>query len=212
MFNALFSKSNKIFCIGRNKTGTTSLAQALRDLGIYVGNQNAAEKLILDYKNRNWKPIIKYCNSAEAFQDVPFSSPYTWLVLHSHFPDAKFILTVRDAEAWYNSLIRFHTTLFSSDKSNPPTALDLQNASYCYKGFMWDENRAVWNTPENDPYNKEILIHQYNTHNEIIAQYFKNQSNFLQLDVSEPNSYNLLCTFLNKTPLYKVFPHLNKSI
>ena len=35
----------KIFCIGRNKTGTTSLKRAFEDLGYPVGDQRKAEIL-----------------------------------------------------------------------------------------------------------------------------------------------------------------------
>src|SRR5690554_2768849 len=137
----------KIFCIGRNKTGTTSLEAALNELGYKMGDQSSGEALLEDYKNRNWKPIVDFCKTAEAFQDVPFSWPYTWLILHFHFPEAKFILTIRDEEQWYNSLVRFHSKLFSNGK-NPPNNKELQDAVYHRKGFMWETNRVVWQTPE----------------------------------------------------------------
>ncbi len=203
-------KTIKIFCIGRNKTGTSSLELALKDLGYKMGNQAKAEILIKDYAKSNWKPIIDFCKTADAFQDVPFSSPYTWLILHEHYPESKFILTTRDAEKWYQSITSFHTKLFSKN-SNPPTSEDLKNATYRYKGYIWDENRAVWNTPENELYNKKLLIDQYELHNKVVRNFFRNKSNFLDIDISEADSYNKLCGFLNKKPLYSEFPHINKT-
>ena len=206
-----FKNTTKIFCIGRNKTGTTSLAKALTDLGYKLANQASGELLIKDYANANWKPIIKFCSTAEVFQDVPFSSPYTWLILHHYFPQSKFILTTRDETLWYQSIVTFHTKLFSKDGINPPTIDDLKNATYRYKGYMWDENRAVWNIPENDLYNKELMIQQYQLHNNSIRNFFYNKPNFIELDLSNKSSYKELCSFLAKEPLYDYFPHENKT-
>ena len=200
----------KIFCIGRNKTGTTSLKKALEEFGYVVGDQAKAELLMKDYRNYNWRPILNYCKTAEAFQDVPFSSPYTWLILHEHFPNAKFILTYRDPEKWYKSITSFHSKLFSESK-RIPVKEDLQNADYRYKGFLWEVNRAVYKTPEDDIYNKEELIKNYNAHNYLVKHYFKGNPNFLAIDVSEENSYNQLALFLGKVPIHNSFPHLNKT-
>lgn len=66
----------KYFCIGRNKTGTTSLKRAFEDLGYPVGNQRKAEILTSQYYfDGNFEPIINYCKTAQIFQDVPFSYP-----------------------------------------------------------------------------------------------------------------------------------------
>ena len=69
----------KYFCIGRNKTGTTSLKRAFEDMGFTVGNQRAAE-LLTDryYFSQDFSPITKYCITAQVFQDVPFSYPDTY--------------------------------------------------------------------------------------------------------------------------------------
>ena len=129
-------KCAKVFCIGRNKTGTTSLERALSDLGYVVGHQPTAELLIHDYAQRNFKPIVEYCRTAEAFQDVPFSLPYTYQILDYAFPGSKFILTVRDNEnEWYQSLIRFHRNRLGV--RGKITKEDLLNDQYRYQGFIW---------------------------------------------------------------------------
>ena len=200
----------KIFCIGRNKTGTTSLEAALKEFGYKMGDQQKAERLVKDYKNYNWKPIIKFCESADAFQDAPFSWPYTWLILHHYYPQAKFILTTRDEEEWYHSLTQFHSKLFSNGVTQPDK-IQLQQAEYNYKGFLWEANRAVYKTPESNPYNKEILLENYRAHNISILNYFKGKENFIHLKVSEKKAYKKLADFLGKEPLRKSFPHLNKT-
>ena len=66
-------QKEKIFCIGFNKTGTTTLLHTLKELGYKMGNQARGELLFFDWYNRNFNPIVKYCKTADAFQDIPFS-------------------------------------------------------------------------------------------------------------------------------------------
>ena len=95
--------NTKIFCIGANKTGTTSLKKAMDELGFVVGAQITAENLVDDWAQRDFRRIIKYCKSAEFFQDAPFSFEFTYIVMDHAFPGSKFILTERDSpEQWYN--------------------------------------------------------------------------------------------------------------
>ena len=107
--NLFPAKKKKIFVIGSNKTGTTSLGAALKNLGFRLGSQLEAELLLDDWAQRNFRRLIKYCRSAEAFQDIPFSLDYTFQAMDAAFPNSKFILSVRDsADQWYQSLTRFH--------------------------------------------------------------------------------------------------------
>ncbi|NDI33222.1 sulfotransferase [Chengkuizengella sediminis] len=202
----------KIFCIGRNKTGTTSLQKAFGDLGYTVGNQLGAELLMNDYMFRkNFDKIINFCKTANVFQDVPFSLPETYKYLDKAYPDSKFILSIRDnSEQWYNSMIRFHAKFFGKGKT--PTKDDLMNSTYLYKGYLWNYIQAVYGTPENDPFNKEILIKNYEKHNQEIINYFKNRPNdLLVINLSQPNSYKKFCEFLNIKSPYSKFPWENKT-
>lgn len=127
----------KIFCVGQNKTGTTSLAKALRGLGIPVGRQSWAERLLSDWGRRDFRRIAWYCRTAQAFQDVPFSLPYTFQAMDAYYPGSKFILTVRDTpEQWYQSLINFLIKKFGREAISSQEAL--KEVAYCYKGFISD--------------------------------------------------------------------------
>jgi hypothetical protein len=68
----------KIFCIGRNKTGTTSLEQALRGFGYRLGNQRQGELLLDDWAHRDFRRIVDLARSADAFQDIQFSLRSTY--------------------------------------------------------------------------------------------------------------------------------------
>jgi hypothetical protein len=96
----------KIFVIGNNKTGTTSLSAALQALGYRMGRQATAELMMEDWGIRDFRRLIRYCHSADAFQDMPFSKQYTFQAMDAAFPGSKFILSVRDSdEQWYRSML-----------------------------------------------------------------------------------------------------------
>jgi len=202
----------KVFGIGNNKTGTTSLKTAMQELGYVVGHQRTAEWLMQDWAKRDFDQIVEYCKSAQFFQDVPFSKPYTFVVLDHEFPGSKYILTVRDnAEQWYYSLTRFHAKLWGKN-GRIPTKKDLQNATYLYKGSPWDGNRRSYNTPGDDPYNKEILMKYYKDYNNSVKEYFRHRSDdLLILNVAEEGAYQKLCEFLDRKPIREGFPWKNKT-
>lgn len=202
----------KIFGIGANKTGTTSLKAAMREMGYSIGDQRIAENLMDDWAKRDFTRIIGYCHTAQFFQDTPFSKPFTFVVLDHEFPNSKFILTVRDsAEQWYNSITRFHAKLWGLN-GQTPTKADLQNATYLYKGSPWDANRLTYNTPEDDPYNKEILLKHYNDYNDSVLEYFRHRpEDLLVLNVAEDGAYKKLCDFLGVPHENKDFPWENKT-
>lgn len=203
----------KIFGIGLNKTGTTSLKTAMEELGFSTGYQPKAEKLILDWKNRNFKNLISYCYTAQFFQDVPFSLPFTYVALDNAFPGSKFILTIRnDDHQWYNSITKFHSKLWG-ENGKIPDEQDLRNAEYLYKGWAWDFNRASINTPLYDLYNKNQLLDFYNNHNKNVIEYFRHRpDDLLVLNISEPESYSVFCEFLGVSGRRNEFPWKNKTM
>lgn len=201
----------KLFCIGRNKTGTTSLAKALRDLDLIVGEQWLTESLVQDWAQRDFRRLFWYCHTAQAFQDAPFSWPFTFQTLDQKFPDSKFILTVRHTpEQWYESLTSYHAKLFGNESF--PESQDLRNAQYIRSGYAYEVNRLLYTTPDDDPYNKEILIASYNAHNDSVQEYFRHRpDDLLLLNVAEPGAYSQLCQFLGKPYTGQIFPWENKT-
>lgn len=202
----------KIFCIGQNKTGTTTIETVLKGFDYQLGNQVQGEWLLDAWYTRDFKSIIKFCKTAEAFQDVPFSLPYTFEHLDVAFPNAKFILTERDsAEQWYQSLTKFHSKLWAEGK-RIPTAADLKAATYRKLGYAYQFNQFVFNTPETDVYNEAILKAHYLNYNQTVKNYFKSRpEKLLVINVANAKDYSTLCSFLNQTPKGDNFPWVNKT-
>ncbi|WP_425077412.1 sulfotransferase [Psychroserpens sp. S379A] len=202
----------KIFGVGNNKTGTTSLKEAFLQLGYVVASQGEAERMIKKWAIRDFKSLIKFCRKSEFFQDIPFSKPYTFIALDQAFPGSKFVLTVRDTpEQWYNSITKFHAKKWGVD-NKIPTKEDLKNSEYCYKGWVWEVNRLQYTTPEKEPYKKEELIKRYNDHNSAVIDYFRHRpKDLLVLNVSEEGAYKKLCCFLGVEAVANEFPWVNKT-
>ena len=202
----------KYFCIGRNKTGTTSLKRAFEELSFVVGNQRKAEILTgKHYFSENFYPIVDYCKTAQVFQYVPFSYPQTYKHLDRAYPGSKFILTMRDdAEQWYKSITGFHAKKFGKD-GRIPTAEDLKAASYVWPSFMYNSVR-MHGTPDNDPYNKEIMIEHYNSYNQDIVEYFKYRpDDLLIINIAEKDAYRKFLNFLNAESSCTDFPWENRT-
>jgi len=189
-------RERKVFCIGRNKTGTTSIKKALSDLGYRVGNQRRAERLVRHYRDREFGPIIEYCHTAEAFQDVPFSWPHTYVVLDQTFPNSKFVLTVRDSDEWYASYIRHQKQVL--DTEGVPSPQDLKKHGYVRKGWLYDAK--IWQGhPEEKFYDEGFLKERFQRYNQNVKDYFRFKENLLVIDVSSPEAYQKLCSFSHYT-------------
>jgi len=204
-------KKIKVFCIGQNKTGTTSIEKVLKQLGYKMGNQQKGELLTHEWAVRNFKNIIKLCKTADAFQDVPFSNDFTYQALDISFPKSKFILTVREnKDVWFDSITRFHTKIVG--KGRLPTADDLKGFKYRYQGFMWEAAQVKYGINEDTLYDREIYTNQYENHNKRVLDYFKHrQEDLLVLDIAETDAMEKIYDFLGQKYSGEKMPHLNKS-
>ena len=207
----LFRKRQKVFCIGQSKTGTTSIEAALKKLGYKMGNQIKGELLLHEWAKRDFKKIIKLCRTADAFQDAPFNSDFTYQTLDNAFPGSKFILTIRNSkEEWYRSLTSFHSKLIG--KNRVPTANDLKEFPYRYKGFMWEGMQLKYGINEETLYDFDIYTDQYEMHNQRIIEYFKyRKEDLLILNLSDADAMEKLYEFLDVEYDGSDMPHLNKS-
>jgi len=206
------SYKQKVFCIGKNKTGTTSMAKLFTELGLVVGSQYRAERLTDDWLSDDYTRIIRYVRyGGEAFQDIPFSLPKTYKVLDKAFPQSRFILTERkSAELWCDSLIKFHSKVFG--RGSIPTAHDLQNATYVYKGFAWKMMNALHDIDPTNVYDRSMLIRDYEEYNEGVKEYFKGREEQLLVVTLEDKSITTkISAFLNTKVKVDAMPWENKT-
>ena len=180
-------KNQKVFGIGFHKTGTSSLGEALRQLG-YSPIANYTPELLPHIKSSNWQAIQNFCQSYQAFEDNPW--PLLYRELDEMFPDSKFVLTIRPHDQWLNSVIKH----FSDSNT--------EMREWIYgKGY---------GTPNEDI--KQIYIDRYNNHNKEVLSYFDNRPDDLAvLDWSQGSGWPELCRVLNCSVPKRPFPHTNQA-
>lgn len=184
-------RGEKVFIIGAPKTGTSSVGAALEKLGYHDAKWNPQMQ---DYYHfSNFPPIWEHVGRFDCFSDGPFNTGDFYKTLFERFPSAKFILTMRDKQAWKESF----------EKHFAPKSVNNQVASrYRFHKFIEDD----WWTWY-DRRNAEIasFFHKKNSTNRLLT---------LQVDKESPEALWLrLCQFVQApVPLsISVFPHENKS-
>lgn len=176
----------KIFGIGLSKTGTTSLAHALEILG---------------YKTRDYPGLVHYTpgdlasidasllEAYDALTDTPIPSFYR--ELDAKYPDAKFILTVRDAEGWLKSCKKQFTEKLAEKQNEAHNQLFMD----LYGCTVFDEQKFLAG------YEKFVGG---------VLQYFKNRpQDLLAINVVAGEGWEKLCPFLGQSVPEIPFPKAN---
>lgn len=101
----------KIFVIGYNKTGTTSVGKAIASLGYSHSsfNRYVWRKL---YLQGRVEEVIRFTSKFEAFDDLPWLRTDMIPILDERFPGSKFIYLSRDEASWKRSWNRWNKVVF----------------------------------------------------------------------------------------------------
>lgn len=173
----------KVFCIGFHKTGTTSMAVALKKLGYRVTGPNGVDDP--DIGKNAISMAYKLVESFDAFQDNPW--PILYKELDAKFPGSKFILTLRDPDSWLKSQVKHF--------GNHETPM----------------RRWIYGVgcPEG---NEEIYLKRYKEHYQEVIEHFKGRpDDLLILDLPRGDGWEKLCPFLGVDIPASPFPHANKA-
>lgn len=184
----------KVFVIGLNRTGTMSMETALELLNYKV--KPYSDQLVYDvYKTQSPIELIKkQSKNYDAFRDIPWCK--YWKCIYEIYPNAKYILTVRDnPDKWLNSLTN-HTINFVSQ--NRKEVLETNRLIYGYRY---------------PAYHKNEFKKQYIEHNLKVRRFFKGKDNFIEMCLSDDkDNWNTLCNFLHREKMIDVsFPYTNIS-
>lgn len=107
------SKTPKVFCIGFNKTGTTSVGGALEMLGYRHSSFN--RKVWVDYYLQGrLDKVIEYTAKFELFDDLPWLKEDVIPVLDRSFVGSKFIYLERDEVSWKRSVASWSKLTFGT--------------------------------------------------------------------------------------------------
>ncbi len=187
-------KGTKIFCIGLNKMGTSSLHYAFEMLGFksvhFVCDKGRNIKKIIRDNNEDGKMLLTSIEEYDAYSDWNFPSTNNlFKVFDKQYPESKFILNTRDMESWVKSRenhILSNPNLEQLRKESP------ENTWYSIDKVSWRK--------------------EYESHHKDVQDYFKGKSNsLLVFDVTKGDGWEKLCPFLEVPILNQSFPHYNKA-
>jgi len=173
----------KVFCIGFHKTGTSTLAEALRHLGYRVTGPNGVRDPDIEH---SMLPMARQLVTRfDAFQDNPW--PILYREMDDENPDSKFILTIRSSESWINSQVKhfgYHETPMR----------------------RWIYGQGC---PQG---NESLYMDRYERHNREVREYFKGRpDDLLVLRLANGDGWSKLCPFLGMDIPDIAFPHENKA-
>lgn len=180
------SETRKIFVIGLPKTGTTSLSRALIDLGYRTIYSSVIATSILNKEgNEGIKPFSSVLKNYDAFSDWPVCKCYK--MLDKFYPKSKFILTTRDPEERYHSMVNHYKHDLAVSESEGVESL--------WNGTLPRKRNDILNC---------------NKHLNSILLYFKNRQNdLLVINVCEGEGWSKLCPFLGHDIPDANFPKVN---
>ena len=185
--------SERVICIGMNKTGTSTLKhcfEILRLLPIASPNtyDRSARRLIQHfYKHKSYDVMLDLAEHYKAFEDRPWNMWSMYRHLYERFPDSRFILTVRDPESWWRSTERWITV------TKP--------------GVMarYEQHLRV-----HEP-GKESMTESYLRYNREVQDYFAGTGRLLVMNFEQGDGWEKLCGFLGLPVPDREFPHANRQ-
>ncbi|MFO1407695.1 MAG: sulfotransferase [Steroidobacteraceae bacterium] len=187
----------KIFGIGFYKTGTTSLFEALRILGYHAVNGDTpgsypgaddGATLIRRIDAGDWR--LPTFERFDAFTDNPYFA--IWRRIVDLYPDAKYILTVRDEGPWIESCVKFYR-----NRRLRPMRL-----------WMFGSHAD----PSRDAASREAWLEAYRAHNRDVREFFADRpGQFLEVDLTRDAGWAPLCAFLDAPIPSQPWPHANRG-
>ena len=183
-------KVHKVFGIGLNKTGTSSLKQALITLG-YKHCDMRGQMTYKFFKGRV-EDVLVSARGFDSFEDWPWPLMYR-RIFEEYGDSARYILTRRlSAESWLESL-KAHSLLTNPD-NNPRKRI----FGYDYPHGAEAQHRAF-----------------YECHLTEVRQFFADQNaSHLLSEVcwEEGSGWSDICAFLNEPVPDTSFPHVNRRV
>jgi hypothetical protein len=173
----------KVFCIGFHKTGTTSLAVALRALGYRVTGPNGVKDP--DIAKNAYAMALGLVERYDAFQDNPW--PMLYREMDKACPGSRFILTTRPSNSWITSQVRHF-----GDRSTP---------------------MREWIYGVGHPKGHErTYIEVFERHTADVLAFFRGRPNdLLVMDLAAGDGWQRLCPFLGQDTPSIPFPHANPA-
>ncbi len=168
----------RVFCVGHHKTGTSSLTLALGMLGWDVHPGFWGDMEMCEVHDQASHILNRY----NAVADTPWWTLWEWLA--QQYPDAKFILTLRDVQEWQASVRRHFGDVYT------PMHAEV------YGTGRYVGNEQQWRR-------------EYLSHNSAVQEWFgqNRPGDLLVLNICDGDRWPELCEFLDVPEPDVAFPH-----
>lgn len=183
----------RVFGVGMNKTGTTSLKRCFGLLGLYPIAPNSLESAETRHAVRrlfdhgDYEPMLAIAARNRSFEDRPWNVWEAYRRLDERFPGSRFILTHREPESWWRSVERWITVV------KPRMARK-------YRQHL----RAA-------SLGKADMIAAYERYNRAVTEHFAGRDDLLVIDFEKGEGWAELCAFLGVPVPDVAFPHVNRQ-
>ena len=186
----------KIFTIGFNKCGTTSLHKLYKASGLHSAHWRVSpDAYLAQIMVCNWmghRPLLTGLEAFDAYSDLFYLSGSNYLeanrlfdVLDRQYPDALFILNTRNKTAWLQSRARHRGTTHPGT-THPGTE----------SGSMLERKASCFGVPEEEV--MSIWADQWDAHHAQVRLHFRGQQHrFVEFDI-ETDPIGKLAAFLDR--------------
>ncbi|MBD2462876.1 hypothetical protein H6G89_17690 [Oscillatoria sp. FACHB-1407] len=195
-------RDRKVFGIGLSRTGTKSLTAALYTLGLRTIHYPDDETTLRELSEGNCNfSVLQHYDGITDITTIPY-----YMQLDKLFPGSQFILTVRDKQAWLDSMERHWSgrPAFGDEDENQ---LNIDKEVHLkIRRFL---RAAVYGCYE---FNADRLSYVYDLHHKLVLDYFRDRpESLLVLNICGGQGWEDLCQFLGTPVIDQPFPYTKKQ-
>jgi hypothetical protein len=193
--------SARIFGIGLSRTGTTSLADALNVLGyrsLHFPDDPRTRKEVLVFLAAGGDSLqLSVLRRFDALTDTPICA--TFEALDATYPGSKFILTVREKQAWLESCRRaWEGWIAPCLRRGDPGAQ-----------YVTALHEALYGTAAFSP---EAFSRAYDEYHRRVRRHFdRRPASLLTINICSGEGWDSICAFLHAPYPRTEFPWLNRA-
>jgi hypothetical protein len=182
----------RVFAIGLNKTGTSSVREALVLLGVQPipSAQAVVREGLVDavLRDGDRERALAFARRYRVLGDRPWNVGDMYRRLHERFPDSRFVLTVRDEESWWRSVSHW-----------------VEHKPHMRDVYALHLGGGV--------FERERFLAHYRAYREEVLGYFREVApdRLLVMDPERGDGWDLLCPFLGVSIPSRPFPHANRQ-
>jgi hypothetical protein len=211
--------SEKVICVGLNKTGTTSLSKNMSILGyntLSYPYYDYLRRTTIKDKTYNVEILIENTD-INFFDDIPFSYPLISKKIIEKYPNCRYVLSKREnSEKWVKSFINHYSNWTKNDIKNIFKGKGLESNAFNYNNsdIIYGEILTLiesYDISKSDNIEKILSDFYYEYNYSIKNTLIKYGCDWIEIDVSKKGELKKLTNWLGIKHDKEDFIHVNKG-